>query len=61
MVFDDQWSRKQRRGQDQSQHLLSLRTCAEGEAASEKNTVVFRLAAACKKGPDGRIVNQKGM
>lgn len=45
---------------DQGQHLSGFRTRAEGEAASEKNTVVFKLAAACKKGPDGKVVNQKG-
>ena len=51
---------KQSRAQDQGQQLSSSRTRAEGEAASEKNTVVFKLAAACKKGPDGKVVNHKG-
>lgn len=52
--------RKHRRAQDQGQHLLGFRKRAEGEAASEKNTVVFKLAAACKRGLDGKVVNQKG-
>ena len=33
---------------------------AEGEAASEKNTVVFKLAVACKKRPDGSFLNDRG-
>ncbi len=33
---------------------------AEGKAASEKSTVVFKLAVACKRRPDGSMLNDRG-
>lgn len=31
------------------------------DTANETNTVVFKLSVACSRGPDGEMVNDKGV
>ena len=54
--------RELRLGSTRTSHPLPQRMCnmqAQEEAASEANTLVFRLKVQCRRAPDGALVNDK--